>query len=315
MTHRILLTLAVVFAPTLSAQQQEADNAFDMSVKKPAHTTRHPVLAIDEAHNNFHTATGRYAPFAKLMRNDGLVVRESKSAFSEKSLQGIDVLVISNAVAPGVAAGGATRATATSAPVFTESECDAVRDWVRAGGALLLISDHAPFGSAAEVMAMRFDVKFGKGFVLDRNSMLADAGPSAIVFEGDRLGKHAIFQGRDSTERVRRVVSFTGQSLSIPDEATGLLLLSKTATEAASREDVAAGNGVPVAGRAQGIAMQLGRGRVVVLGEAAMMTAQLAGGGRPSADGGRFKMGMNHEGSDDKQFALNVVRWLTGELK
>jgi len=51
----------------------------------------------------------------------------------------------------------------------------------------------------------------------------------------------------------------------------------------------------------QGLAFTLGRGRVVVLGEAAMLTAQVAG---PKA----FKMGMNAPGNDDRQFALNVLR-------
>jgi len=47
----------------------------------------------------------------------------------------------------------------------------------------------------------------------------------------------------------------------------------------------------------------LGKGRVVVLAEAAMMSAQVAG---PQ----RKPMGMNVPGSDDRQFALNTVRWL-----
>jgi len=309
MILRFAVVAAVAIAPALRAQQQEADNTFDMSVARPAHTTRHPVLAIDEAHNNFHTATGRYEPFAKLMTNDGLRVTSSSSKLSAKALQGVDVLVISNPAAPGVGAGAPT-----SKPAFTNAECDAVRDWVQGGGSLLLISDHAPFGSAAEILSKRFGVNFGKGFVVDYRHYQQDAGPSALVFEGDLLGTHAITAGRDSSERVRRVVSFTGQSMSVPDSATVLLRLSQDATEAASRQAVAAQRGAPVGGRAQGIAMTFGRGRVVMLGEAAMMTAQFAGGGRADAQGQRFRMGMNHDGSDDKQFALNVVRWLTREL-
>ena len=52
-----------------------------------------------------------------------------------------------------------------------------------------------------------------------------------------------------------------------------------------------------------------------MLGEAAMMSAQLAGSGGPDGAGTPRQMGMNHPGSDDKQFALNVERWLTGVLK
>jgi hypothetical protein len=71
---------------------------------------------------------------------------------------------------------------------------------------------------------------------------------------------------------------------------------------------------VPVGGRAQGIALNFGKGKVVVVGEAAMFTAQIArfndGGGQREV-----KMGMNVSGNDDQQFALNVVRWLSGALK
>ena len=39
---------------------------------------------------------------------------------------------------------------------------------------------------------------------------------------------------------------------------------------------------------------------------------QREGAGLPV--GQRFQMGMNQPGSDDKQFALNVLRWLAGAL-
>ena len=35
---------------------------------------RHPRVLFDEAHNNFHTAGGRYKPFAELIANDGYQV-------------------------------------------------------------------------------------------------------------------------------------------------------------------------------------------------------------------------------------------------
>jgi len=63
----------------------------------------------------------------------------------------------------------------------------------------------------------------------------------------------------------------------------------------------------PAAGRSQGLAFVFDKGRVVVTGEAAMLSAQRAGPeGRP--------MGMNMPGSDDRQLALNVMRWLTHTL-
>ena len=62
------------------------------------------------------------------------------------------------------------------------------------------------------------------------------------------------------------------------------------------------------AGRAQGIAMKFGKGRVVILAEAAMLSAQLAG---PN----RMPFGMNRPGIDNRQLALNIVHWLSRLLK
>ena len=54
--------------------QQVADPDFDPKVAKPAYATKHPKVLIDEAHNNFHTAGGRYKPFADLIASDGYQV-------------------------------------------------------------------------------------------------------------------------------------------------------------------------------------------------------------------------------------------------
>jgi hypothetical protein len=42
----------------------------------------------------------------------------------------------------------------------------------------------------------------------------------------------------------------------------------------------------------------------VVLGEAAMLTAQVAPKG--------FRFGMNVSGTDNRQLALNIMHWLSG---
>jgi hypothetical protein len=105
-------------------------------------------------------------------------------------------------------------------------------------------------------------------------------------------------------------VAFTGQSLTMPAGASALLKISSDATESFDPEDqrkIEAGlpAGTKLDGRAQGIAMPFGRGRVAVFGEAAMFSAQVA-----TIDGKSFKAGMNVPGNDDRQFALNVMHWL-----
>jgi hypothetical protein len=56
--------------------------------------------------------------------------------------------------------------------------------------------------------------------------------------------------------------------------------------------------GFILAGRAQGVAGRFGDGRVVVLGEAMIF----------------MEFGLAYSGFDNRQLALNIVRWLSGEL-
>ena len=307
---------------TVRAQQQIVDPDFKPVVERPAYKRNGPTVAIDEAHSNFHTAGGQYRPFAELLRSDGYTVRASTRKFEKGAFDGVDVLVIANA-----------RAGVPSVPglqAFTDEECDVLRDWVRRGGSLLLIADHAPFGGAVENLGERFGVSMGKGWAFDR----APAGgiTTQLVFsrENGLLGAHPILRGRNSSEEVKTVRTFTGQSLGVPAGAAVLLKLSDTAREApntndlnaegAAARDAGASSGAfgahssPVAGRAQGIAMKFGKGRVVILGEAGMFSAQLIRfpEGSQQRD---MKFGLNVPGHDDQQFALNVLHWLSKLLK
>lgn len=305
------LAVAILTATMGLVQQQVNDPDFVARVEYPAFTTKHPRIGIDEAHRNFHTRNGRYQPFAALMESDGYVVSAAPS-FSARSLGSVDILVIANAMGEFLdSANGAVRKGAMG-PAFTMVECDAIQDWVRGGGSLLLIADHVPWGDASAVLARRFGVEMGLGIVMDLKH--ADGNPTRLVFsvENGLLGEHAIVRGRNAREQVRKVLAFTGQSLSVPANATVLMKISSDATESFDPEDqrkIAAGipAGTKLDGRAQGVAMNFGKGRVAVFGEAAMFSAQVA-----TIDGQSFKVGMNVPGNDDRQFALNVMHWLAG---
>ena len=77
---------------------QMADPNFDPKVEHPAYKKGGPKVLFDEAHNNFHTASGRYKPFADLITNDGYQITPNKQKFSTETLRGFDILVISNAL-------------------------------------------------------------------------------------------------------------------------------------------------------------------------------------------------------------------------
>jgi len=305
--------LLVASAAAPAGAQQVADSSFVPHVARPAYATHHPRILFDEAHHNFHRANGRYRAFAELVTADGCRVIPNPRSFDAATLSGGDLLVISNAL-------GADNMvdSAASRPAFTEPECDAVQKWVRDGGALLLIADHAPMGAAAENLGRRFGVDMSKGYTIDpAHADSVSGNPSCIVYtrENGMLRDDPITRGRDSTERVGRVIAFTGQSLRGPKEAEAFLALGEGARDLAitygqRMQMTSTDAGTSAAGRAQGLAFRYGRGRVVMLGEAAMLSAQVIRGMGPRP----FLMGMNRAGIDNQQLALNIVHWLTGLL-
>jgi hypothetical protein len=270
--------------------RQKADPDFDTRVAKPAYPAKGPKVLFDEAHNNIHTTTGLYKPFADLIRNDGYDVTPNREPFTPRSLSGYSVLIISNAMGPQ---------GHRSEPAFTEPECSAVEEWVKGGGSLLFISDHAPMGAAAERLSLKFGVEMSKVYTDDPNSKSRGLGDITFSRENHLLGEHPILRGRNRDERVSKVVTFTGQSLKGPRASVCLLTLPNSAIDV----DPVTKASVPAGGRSQGVAMRYGRGRVVVLGEAGMLSAQL------DPDGTKF--GMNYPATDNRQFGLNVIHWLS----
>jgi hypothetical protein len=314
--HSCFLVLALLFACGRQAigqsgdAQQIADPDFKPAIEKPAYQRSHPVVVLDEAHANFHTVSGRYKPFADLLQADGYRVIAGTQTFTAGALGGAQVLVIANAVGLGLNNAN----VGNPPPAFTDAECDAVRDWVRAGGSLLLIADHAPFGATAASLAERFGVEMGKGYawVVTGNS----SEPSTTIeYSRDKalLGTHAITRG------VTRVVAFTGQSLSVPPGATALLKfgVAYESSAADGQADMAAfREGKPtkarsLTNRAQAVAFDYGKGRVVMTGEAAMFSAQVIRFKDEQGRSQESKMGMNVPGNDNQRFLLNILHWLT----
>jgi len=287
---------------------QIVDRDFNSQVSRPAYIKEHPRVLFDEAHNNADTASGRYKPFVELITNDGYAVAPNQAIFSKEALKRYRVLVIVNATA---------RPGDRDASAFTTEECAGVQDWVKSGGALLLITDQAPFSTAVLTLAARFDVSLSKGYTIDSSKYNRGSDDrTELVFsrEDGLIGDHPICNGRDQAERVNRIMTFTGTSLRGPSGSVALLKLADTAMDVLppdrpplAGEQELDYKTVSAAGRAQAVALQFGKGRVVLLTEAAMLTAQVAPRG--------FQFGMNVPGLDNRQLALNIIHWLSGLLR
>ena len=298
----IICVLALVMSlASVAVAQQMPDPEFDTSIENPAYKREGPRVMFDEAHHNFHTADGRYKPFFDMASNDGYRLIRNRQPFSKTTLTSYKILVIANAL-------GAEEDDDEGADksAFADEEIQAVQEWVKGGGALLLIADHAPFGGAAAELANKFGVEMSKGYTLDPQNSVAGS-PSLLIFsrENKLLANHPITEGRNEKERLNTLRSFTGQSLKGPDGSAGILLLSDTATDRPAYDSKTS---APAAGRAQAVALKFGKGRVLVQGEAAMMSAQISGQDKR-------QMGMNVPGSDDRQYVLNVLHWLSGLLR
>lgn len=298
-----LLGSALLAGPLCA--QQVADTVFQPQLGAPAYPGgQGPIVLIDEAHHNFHTAEGRYAPFAQLLRRDGYVVRPAKSAFSTGSLRSAKVLVIANAI-------NAVNERDWIVPTpsaFGADEIRAVHGWVEEGGSLLLIADHLPFGGAEADLAASFGIRFSNGFVLDSSTT---QGLIRFRRSDGTLASGPITDGRNAAERIDSVTTFTGQGFQPNPDGKALftippgwvLFLPDTAWRfsAATRRQ-------PAGGLLQGAVTRVGKGRVAAFGEAAMFSAQVAG---PA----RRPMGFNApEAAQNAQFVLNVMHWLTGLL-
>jgi hypothetical protein len=307
----VRLGCAALLTSAVAAGQ--IDPGFGVAVATPAYTTHGPTVGFDDADANVGTVTGSAKPFADLLGSDGYRVLAATTPFTARSLAAIDLLVIVKIDA------GRSASAGSSPRALDDRECDQVRDWVRGGGSLLLAID-APPSAAGTKLASRFGVSTGSGWVFDRVSGGGVTTDLDFSRENGLLGAHPILRGRGRAEQIARVRTFAAPSLAAPRAAALLLKLSETAREAATRDDleaeeVAARQEVDIAGSystrvpgaAQALALTFGKGRVVVLGDADLLSARSVG----AADGRVSSVGVNLPGVDNRQFALNVAHWLS----
>ncbi|WP_374570766.1 DUF4350 domain-containing protein [Phenylobacterium sp.] len=256
------------------------------------------MVAIDAAHHNFHTADGRYAPFATVLRNDGFRVVSLDETITRASLAPVQVLVIANAL-------DASNVKSWKLPTpsaFTDEEVETLRQWVSEGGSVLVIADHMPFAGAIQKLAAAF------GFAFDNDYAAKGDGSAPEVFSrsAGTLPENEITRGTRGGAGVTEVQTFIGSSFRAPAGAIPLMLMDDGWTlfepSAAGKFNETTPRRAATSQDLRGAALAFGEGRVVVISEAAFLTNQIVNGapygfGLPTA-------------AQDKQFLLNVVEWL-----
>jgi len=292
-TNITVLLIAWLLGGNQLMAQQVPDTAYHFAVANPRYQAgKGNVVTVDAAHNNFHTLDNRYAPFGKVLQNDGYRMASNTQLVTPEGLGACRIFVISNPLdSSNLAAWQLPNPSA-----FSQKEIAAINDWVKNGGRLLLIADHMPFAGAAQALAQSFGFEFLNCFAMDNRRRSLER-----FYRGNlSLLENEITRGVDT------VVTFTGSAFKIPQSATPILAL-KNYTISSPRvawqfeEDTPAVSGD---GFYQGAYMEYGNGKIVVMGEAAMFSAQLAG---PN----RNPVGLNRpEARQNNQLLLNIIHWL-----
>jgi len=297
-----------------SDNPQQADPNF---IPKNTHKTfsdnNSPVVFIDEAHNNFLTASGRYRPFVQVLESDGYTVRPNSSRFSSATLHDADILVIANAL---------DRNRKDWNPPFTDAlsneEVLSVKKWVLEGGALLLIADHTPFPRIIENLAGEFGFEFSNGHVgnavFQANDKTLSEHPitsKTRQVEQNIYLSAAIPEITIQPDRIEQVRTFGGSAFKIPPEATSLLNLSNWAFSIVPEVPFQVNADtprVPMHGWSQGAVLKIGKGRVAVFAEGMMFSSQL-----DTKTGKTF--GLTSKGAEqNEEFLLNAMGWLAGTI-
>lgn len=304
LTALLMLILIGAGSAGLRAQQR-GEPAFVPKVATPVFGEgTGPVVMIDEAHNNYHTMEGRYKPFAELLRAHGCTVLPGMQPASAPTLASCDIYVIANALA-------AENVDAWHRPIrnaFGTEEIDAIARWVHEGGSLFLIVDHMPFPGAIDSLAIRFSIRFSDGFALYGGK----PGRGLMFTRGnDNLRPHWITDTPvDGTPtagaRIDSVVTFTGSAFQVERAHDPLLVFGagmESLEPQVAWEFDDKTRRIRIEGWRHGAALEYGKGRVVVFGEAALFSAQRSEQGLP--------IGMNTpEGQWGAPLLVNIIRWL-----
>jgi hypothetical protein len=292
------------------------DVGYKPLLKKPAFTRNGPVILLDQGHQNGGFNEG----LARLATADGYKIRRSQSKFSADLLHKANILVI---LEPGVI--GATQSPMAPPPAFTDEEAALVHDWVADGGTLLFALNG--FAAGPHSVLTKLGVEFTLGVVTDSQLRKPSNQPGSIehVFSGEPFlsSSHKIILGRWPEEQVKSVVMAAMNGIKTkPEGAVSLLQCSEDAQfnpdprqmRMVAKSDAGTGNAwapVPAPHSPIAIAYTLGKGRVVVLGAAGMVSATVFYDVNNPRDG--YYEGLRQ--GDNQQFALNVMHWLSGLME
>lgn len=283
--------------------------AYRGTIEAPTWPAGGPAVLIDTAHWNAATAAKGLVAFAGLLAADGYRVLPGANATRAETLADARIAVVANPLGlSGLARRATERVGLSHLTMFDDEalvgqEIDTTIQWIENGGALLLAVDEDPIARGSVDLAARLGVRLRRRLVVDVGHS-EPRFPERLLFsrENGLVGTHPILDGFPDAPPVNRVVTFGGQALVPPAGAAALLVLSPSAAGVVRKGDPAT-SGDSVAGLAQAVAFERGRGRVVVLGDVALLTMSEVGDGQP--------VGLSWAGTNNERFVRYIMRWLS----
>ena len=284
---------------SLGFSQPQIDSTFRVRINKPLFKNGNaPKVLIDEAHNNAHRKEGGLFSLTRMMEDDGAEVISNTHKFSDSVLRAADLLIIVNALHDS----NVKNWQLPCPSAFTDAEIKAITTYLKDGGSLLLVADHMPMGGSVQKLAKAFGVEWSNSFAMRNGNPWP---PSEFSRESGTLLSSEVTDSSTFSKEVIRIGSFTGSAFRAPETAvpfmifddSHLLFLPREAWKFKKKT-----KRVDASGWCQGAYMKYGKGRIVFLAEAAMITAQLRG---------KTKIGMNSpDARENAQLALNIFRYL-----
>jgi hypothetical protein len=282
------------------------DLEFDSSVDEPVYLSgKGPRILLDGAHHNFFIQWNFIKPFSDLAKEDGYQTVIDSLIFTPEYLVQFDIVMIITALPFYFT----TKTEVIDESTFTLEEINNLYDWVEKGGSLLVFSEHAPFDQTINPLLSKFGIESSIGYTVDPENHMPNASEGWIVFSNENgllNTNHPIVKGRNESEKINRLATFGGSSIS-GDVYINILKLSETAQV----QMHSTGVGPSGTGDSQAIAGKVGIGKVVALGDANGFTAMLFE--RENKD--PVPVGMNVKGYDWKQFVLNILHWLSNIIE
>jgi hypothetical protein len=293
-----IFLLTVLFSSYCLQAQMINDPSFDSKVLQPFYkNAQGPKVLIDGGHHNFFIQRSLMNPFIDLVKSDGYNPQIDSLPITKKHLSTYDIVVLN----PAYPFDYGTKKELGDLKTYSKEEIDHIYNYVNKGGSLLILTEKSPMINAMEPLLNKFGITASYGTIADTLHQDKQFGKNVIHYSrenGMLTVNHPILKGRNASEEINHIVMITGSAFKGQDY-TNILPTSS----AAQMGNI--GVFTPVEqGSSVGLAGKVGKGKLVALSDTEIFIAMLFGKDK-------VKVGMQMQNYDLKQFALNIMHWLS----